>query len=350
MPDFFRRPGSQRIRDPHHRSRGQSVVELALILPVLLLLVVIALDFGRLFLGWIALNNMARVGADFAATHPDADWTSSTDSDVLEYRQLIASNADVINCTLRQAPPPGPAEAPPNPTYDLTREVGDTVRVSLDCWFKVLTPVVETVTGSWVKMSASSAYPITYGCLADCPPAGPPATPPPTANNCRDVPNMRDLSVAGARLAWVAAGFSLANFDPLNGDDTRTVDSQSIDPPDGAEACPSGEAYFASSVTVGLVDLIEPKPTDTCEYVPDMRGMAVADARTLWLASPLAGLFDPSLSSDDQIVLTQTTTPASRSRRLLGAHRGRSGDTRRSASASASSALPGSQLRKHAVG
>ena len=49
------------------RSRGQSLVEFALVLPVLLLMVLTALDFGRLFPGWVVINNAARVGANYAA-------------------------------------------------------------------------------------------------------------------------------------------------------------------------------------------------------------------------------------------------------------------------------------------
>jgi len=35
----------------------------------------ITIDFGRAFYGWITLNNMARVGANYAALHRDS-WTT----------------------------------------------------------------------------------------------------------------------------------------------------------------------------------------------------------------------------------------------------------------------------------
>ncbi|CAN5198787.1 hypothetical protein BH23CHL9_BH23CHL9_04030 [soil metagenome] len=53
-------------------TRGQGLVELALILPLLLLLLLGAIDFGRVFFGWVAVTNASRVGANYAATHPDA--------------------------------------------------------------------------------------------------------------------------------------------------------------------------------------------------------------------------------------------------------------------------------------
>ncbi len=58
---------------PSHRrgrSRGQSVVEFALVLPVFMLLLLTAIDFGRLFFSFIEMNNAAREGATYAATNP----------------------------------------------------------------------------------------------------------------------------------------------------------------------------------------------------------------------------------------------------------------------------------------
>jgi Flp pilus assembly protein TadG len=52
------------------RSRGQSIVELALILPVLMLLVASTLDLGRMFYSQITIANAAREGAYEAAYNP----------------------------------------------------------------------------------------------------------------------------------------------------------------------------------------------------------------------------------------------------------------------------------------
>lgn len=43
------------------------MVELALALPVLILLLLVAADFGRLFYVWIAVNNAARAGAQYGS-------------------------------------------------------------------------------------------------------------------------------------------------------------------------------------------------------------------------------------------------------------------------------------------
>jgi PKD repeat protein len=53
-----------------HRGRGQATVEFALLLPMLLLLLLFALDFGRLFFSYIQVTNAAREGAAYAAGNP----------------------------------------------------------------------------------------------------------------------------------------------------------------------------------------------------------------------------------------------------------------------------------------
>ncbi len=52
------------------RVRGQSLVEFALALPLLVLLVAMAADIGRAFTAYIELGNMAREGARYGAISP----------------------------------------------------------------------------------------------------------------------------------------------------------------------------------------------------------------------------------------------------------------------------------------
>ena len=71
----MRLPSRRKAGQHNDRSRGQSLVEFALVLPLILLLMLIAIDFGRVFLGWVGLNNAARVAANYAAMHPNSsDW------------------------------------------------------------------------------------------------------------------------------------------------------------------------------------------------------------------------------------------------------------------------------------
>src|SRR4051794_31769055 len=58
-------------RHVRQRTRGQSFVEFALILPVFLLFLAATVDLGRIFYASITLNNAAREGAFQAAKTPD---------------------------------------------------------------------------------------------------------------------------------------------------------------------------------------------------------------------------------------------------------------------------------------
>jgi len=54
---------NSRVRWP----RGQSAVELALVTPILIVLLLVAADFGRVFYTSIAVNNAARAGAQYGS-------------------------------------------------------------------------------------------------------------------------------------------------------------------------------------------------------------------------------------------------------------------------------------------
>ncbi len=68
----FMRPANGHGNDRHRRRRGQSLVEFAIVLPILLFLTLVALDFGRVYLGWINLQSMSRIAANLAANNPTA--------------------------------------------------------------------------------------------------------------------------------------------------------------------------------------------------------------------------------------------------------------------------------------
>ena len=71
------------------------MVEFALVLPLLALLLVMAVDFGRVFFGWVSLTNAARIGANYAGYTPDL---LSKPADRDEYEALI--NDHVTGCEL----------------------------------------------------------------------------------------------------------------------------------------------------------------------------------------------------------------------------------------------------------
>ncbi len=53
------------------RERGSNLIELALVLPVLLMLFATVVDFGRLYFTYVAVIDAAHEGARYGAAHPN---------------------------------------------------------------------------------------------------------------------------------------------------------------------------------------------------------------------------------------------------------------------------------------
>ena len=86
------------------RSRGQSLVEFALILPVFALLFAATLDLGRLFYAQITLTNSAREGAFEGARDPSQFKKNSAcdpDTNKVVCRVILESNASFISVAPR---------------------------------------------------------------------------------------------------------------------------------------------------------------------------------------------------------------------------------------------------------
>jgi hypothetical protein len=88
----MRLPLPLRVRN-RDSSRGQSVVELALLLPVLLFLFLAIADFGRLFATMLTVEAAAREAADFGALYP-WQWDGANPPPPNSNREL--TEADMI--------------------------------------------------------------------------------------------------------------------------------------------------------------------------------------------------------------------------------------------------------------
>lgn len=204
----------RRYRDRwKHRSLGQSLPELALVLPVLLLILGGGLDVGRLFLGWVELNNAARIAANYAALHPFADWSNPTDPDRVRYEQLVSNEADALGCTLVSPLPP--------PAFPGTKDLGQPANASFSCSFDILMPFIGAVTGDPMTLSASSNFPIRFGGILGVPvgPVAPTPTPTPDPSASEDpspppppppctAPNYINSKVSVAQADWATELFT----------------------------------------------------------------------------------------------------------------------------------------------
>jgi hypothetical protein len=170
-PSNGARERAPRPVDPRRKGRGQSLAEFAMTVPMALLMVLFGLDFGRVFLGWVALNQAAREAANYAAMNPEA-WTLPYNlAAQSEYARLVTTETSNINCTL---------DTPlPDPTFPNGTGIGAPVNVELHCSFSLITPIIGVLIGNPIPVSASSAFPIRSGLIAGIP-AAPTPTPAPT--------------------------------------------------------------------------------------------------------------------------------------------------------------------------
>jgi hypothetical protein len=156
-----------------HKSRGQSLAEFALTVPLALLMVLFGLDFGRVFLGWVALNSAAREAANYAAMNPAA-WTIPYDLGIQsEYERLVENEAANINCTLM--------DPIADPTFPNGTSIGAPAKVSLTCRFNLITPFIALLTGNPIPVTASSAFPVRAGLIEGVPIETPSPAPSATA-------------------------------------------------------------------------------------------------------------------------------------------------------------------------
>lgn len=164
-------------------SRGQAMVEFALILPILVMLLLMSIDLGRVYFGWVGLQNAARIGANYAALHPDAWASPDNPLKVLaraQYAQQVAQDASALNCS----PVPSTSNMPAPVFINVvgsanTREMGDHASVTLACTFQLITPLANSFFGGGVPMGANAVFTIRAGTVAGIPVA--PVIPTPTA-------------------------------------------------------------------------------------------------------------------------------------------------------------------------
>jgi hypothetical protein len=178
LPGPLRRALARALANARNRrkSLGQSMAEFALTVPLALFMVLFGLDFGRVFLGWVSLNQAAREAANYAAMNPTA-WTLPYDLGVLsEYSRLIQTETAELNCDLQSVPAP---------SFSSGTSIAAPASVTLTCRFHLITPIISNILGDSIPVSASSAFPIRAGTIEGVPieSTAPTASPAPTATS-----------------------------------------------------------------------------------------------------------------------------------------------------------------------
>ena len=155
MCDMLRRCGKGPW--PARRMRGQSVVELALILPLLLVITMGTLDLGRLFFAYESLLNAAREGAFFAIYNPTwltQDSQGSTTDSIVGAVQNQDSSLNIQSGDVSETCYSGVSST----TKDCSSAgTGDTVAVAVTYTFKPLTTTIINLggLGSQIPLTAT---------------------------------------------------------------------------------------------------------------------------------------------------------------------------------------------------
>jgi Flp pilus assembly protein TadG len=187
--------------------RGQALVEFALIVPVLLLMLVIAIDFGRLFFSYIETTNAAREGANYAAAHAGDSSYSTTYTSGVTAAALGETNAQgqrgagsmtvsALVCFNPLAPVPTAACN----TATNKPGIGYQVTVTVTQPFTFFTPLISGFFGGQLTLSSSATAPVLNPSLSNL------SIP---AAMCT-VPDYyhKDWADPGSTNTWTTAGFT----------------------------------------------------------------------------------------------------------------------------------------------
>jgi Flp pilus assembly protein TadG len=188
------------------RGEGQALVEFTLVLPVFLLIVLIAVDFGRVLSTHIAISNAAREGAAFALEEP-GDTTKITER-VREEANVQSQGGEGALTVAVSCADAATSTAIACSAADIAPGSGARVTVAVSRPFGFITPLIGLFLGNSFSISASATAAVLGPIVV------PGATPMPTDPVCPLVPaftwtepvrrtfNFRDESTGGAT-SWL---------------------------------------------------------------------------------------------------------------------------------------------------
>lgn len=139
-------------RHPSRRQRGQSLVEFAIMVPVLLILLMGLVDLGRAYYTYLALRDAAAEGANFGAVYPHC--LSSADcpnpNNIIHRVRQSAPSGGLVNWSDAIISPLVPSPTP-----------GQSLTVTVSYTYTIITPVVNVIIGSQtMPLTARSIFTI----------------------------------------------------------------------------------------------------------------------------------------------------------------------------------------------
>ncbi len=117
------------LRSKIKDQRGQALVELALVIPLLMTLLLGIVEFGRIYTAQLTLNNAVRAGARAASVGNDDVSINNQVTNICLANSLTSAELTINNTT---------------PAFS-SRKMGDTVSVSADYRVNLVVPIITQI-------------------------------------------------------------------------------------------------------------------------------------------------------------------------------------------------------------
>jgi Flp pilus assembly protein TadG len=152
------------LRASGHKSRGQALVEFALVIPLFLLMMVALFDLGRAVFAYNTLTNAAREGARLAIVN---QYQPSIIARAKSQTAIIELDDPSVSVTFWQVAANGNPDMS-KPQCDDLVAVGCLAVVKFEATYRPITPFVSNILfGSGVTLTATSQLSVEYSCPTD---------------------------------------------------------------------------------------------------------------------------------------------------------------------------------------
>lgn len=121
------------IKKIHRNDKGQSMVEMAIILPVLLLILFAIFEFGRILGAYMLVHDLARDGVRYGVVGMS---DQSIKDHIMEHDSFLSISSDDINIT---------------PSI---RSLGSALTVGIDYEIEIITPIISSIVPNPINLRA----------------------------------------------------------------------------------------------------------------------------------------------------------------------------------------------------
>src|SRR5690349_7314292 len=147
---------SKKETKKQNSERGQSLVELAISFPIILLLMLGTLDFGMATYSYLVIRDAAQEGALYGSINPNNNveienrirFMAPTEEDALSFSPVKLDNKDIVEIDIKTSG---------ENCQGITNGQVNNISVNVSYNYRLIIPLAETITGSnTVSLNASA--------------------------------------------------------------------------------------------------------------------------------------------------------------------------------------------------